>query len=314
MRKVILLTAAATLSAAFDSAASNPSMIDPFTEPPAQEPEVAIPALKDPAPFNYDDGALIWHTEYGHAVVRLLVSEDGTASNVTIAVSNGHPRFDQAAINYAEEAQYVPGTVNGKRVSMPLIFNLVNCPPRRTDSCERQLAAIKPAIDKLARDYVAELEQIKQQAAAEQQRKTETRQLRYSKEQPYRVPPSLPLEPIDMAFRVFQTFEHFVYCGDSLFRRTSNGIAEYRGGKIRAERILRLDEIQILNGYEWAGEISFEYKMARESFGADREWSDWHRGDRVAVDVYKKKGKWFVDEENHFDDLDRDLACSDISK
>lgn len=60
----------------------------------------------------------------GDTTVRVMVSEHGCAAWAEIAISSGHWRLDEAALDWAVRgAAYVPARVGGEAVSMafPLV-------------------------------------------------------------------------------------------------------------------------------------------------------------------------------------------------
>lgn len=66
--------------------------------------------------------------EQGTVRLRVLVRADGTAGDVQVAVSSGHPMLDEAAKSAVRTWRFNPATRNGKPIDkafqVPITFKL----------------------------------------------------------------------------------------------------------------------------------------------------------------------------------------------
>lgn len=112
-----------------------PSEEKPAPEAPAPGPVTPLPV--SPPSFNaayLDNPAPVYpplsrrSSEQGRAILRVLVTANGTAEAVELRTSSGFPRLDQAAIDTVKRWRFVPARQGDRAVAawvlVPITFSL----------------------------------------------------------------------------------------------------------------------------------------------------------------------------------------------
>lgn len=239
----------------------------------------------------------------GTSEVAIHVSAKGEFVEARLHKSSGIEKFDDAALGYAAKGQvYSPAIVIGKPMNAWLLQRFkfenadVDCGPRPA------LAEVEPQ----SSDYNAAIKALLENAKArnvalqaEQQKALDEReQQRYAIEEPYRtrIPTGAPLER--QALYAAELSHNLVHCGSSRYDRDENFITEYRDVHFYYKDADALGEIDLANGYEWRGRVGFYCKMQR-FYGlpgaGESGWSDWERCGTSTTRVWKRRGKWRVE-------------------
>lgn len=106
--------------------ASQPANEAPAAPAPVSAPRFDAAYLSNPAPVYPPLSRRM--EEEGKVLLRVHVTPDGMASEVTIARSSGFPRLDEAALNAVRRWRFVPAKQGDKAVAawvnVPLAFKL----------------------------------------------------------------------------------------------------------------------------------------------------------------------------------------------